>query len=57
MRETDKAQDQGPEVTWTDQTRAEFRRRRRGRNWALLAILVAFAVLVYFVALIRMGTG
>ena len=49
------AQYQGPDVAWTHETRTEFRRRRRGRNWALGAILVAFAVLVYFVALIRMG--
>ena len=35
--------------------RAAFRRARRGRNWALFAILVTFAVLVYIVSLVRMG--
>ena len=47
----------GPQVEWTKERREDFRRKRRGRNWALLAVLVAFVVLVYFVALIRMGGG
>ena len=47
----------GPEIAWTRQTRAEFRRQRRPKNLALLAILVAFCVLVYIVAVIRMGSG
>jgi hypothetical protein len=46
-----------PEVEWTDQTRAEFRRKRRGKNLALMAVLLAFVVLVYIVAVIRMGSG
>jgi len=48
---------EGPQVEWTAEKRAEFRRKRRGRNWALLAVLAAFVVLVYVVALIRMGGG
>ena len=34
---------------------AEERRRLKTRNWALLAVLVAFVVLVYFVSIVRMG--
>jgi hypothetical protein len=37
---------------------AELRRRQlKARNWALLAALVAFAVLVYIVAIVRMSGG
>ncbi len=52
--ETDES---GPEVAWTNQTRAEFRRKRRPKNLALMAILLGFVVLVYIVAVIRMGSG
>lgn len=31
------------------------RRRQRGKNLALLAVLAGFVVLVYIVSLIRMG--
>jgi hypothetical protein len=33
----------------------EFRRRRRAKNWALFALLLAFVVIVYFVSIVRMG--
>ena len=33
----------------------ERHRSRRWRNWAIFAALVGFVVLVYFVALIKMG--
>jgi len=46
-----------PEVEWTQQTRTEFRRKRRGKNLTLMAVLLAFVVLVYIVAVIRMGSG
>lgn len=35
--------------------RSEMHRRQRTKNWALLAALVAFIVLVYFVSIVRMG--
>lgn len=35
--------------------RSEVRRRQRGKNLALLAVLAAFVVLVYVVSLVRMG--
>ena len=30
-------------------------RRRKRRNWALFAVLLAFVVLIYFVSIVRMG--
>jgi hypothetical protein len=30
-------------------------RRRKHRNWALFAVLLAFVVLIYFVSIVRMG--
>ncbi|UFN51222.1 hypothetical protein LPC08_11755 [Roseomonas sp. OT10] len=39
----------------TPEQRAAFDRRRRGRNWALLAVLLGLVVLFYFVAIARMG--
>ena len=35
----------------------EFRRRRRAKNWALFAALLAFVVVVYLVAIVRMSGG
>ncbi|MGF1611480.1 MAG: hypothetical protein ACFCUQ_18905 [Kiloniellales bacterium] len=39
------------------QTAEEFRRRRRVKNWVLFAALVAFVVVIYFVAIVRMSGG
>jgi hypothetical protein len=33
------------------------RRRQKIKNWALLAALLTFVVVVYFVSIIRMGGG
>lgn len=35
---------------------SEFERRRRGRNLALLAVLVAFVVIVYVVTIVKWGS-
>jgi hypothetical protein len=35
--------------------RKQFDRRRRGRNLALLAVLAAVVVLLYFLPFVRMG--
>ena len=32
-------------------------KRRRKKNWALLGVLLAFVVIVYFVSIIRMSGG
>ena len=39
------------------QDRRELDRKRRRKNWVLLAVLLAFVVIVYFVSLVRMGSG
>ncbi len=38
-------------------TRDEARRRLKARNYALMAALLGFVVLVYIVAIVRMGGG
>jgi len=42
------------ESNWTPAERAEFSRRRRGRNYLLLAALGAFALLIYAIALVKL---
>jgi hypothetical protein len=32
----------------------EIRRRRRGRNWAMIAVLVALAALFYAITIVKM---
>jgi hypothetical protein len=32
----------------------EMRRRRRGRNWAILAVLIGLAVLFYAITIVKM---
>ena len=39
----------------TGQMSEEERRRLKVKNWALFAALMGFVVIVYFVALVRMG--
>ncbi len=36
---------------------SERERRRRVKNWVLLAALLAFVVIVYAVSVVRMGGG
>jgi hypothetical protein len=38
-----------------EQSDAEIHRRRRSKNLAVLAALVAFCVLVYLITIVRMG--
>lgn len=38
-------------------SRSEVQRRLRAKNLALFAVLLGFAILVYFVAIVRMGGG
>ena len=37
--------------------RSELHRRQRTKNFALMAVLIGFVVLVYFVAIVRMSGG
>jgi hypothetical protein len=39
---------------WTDEQRAEFIRRRRGRNFLLLAALAAFCLMIYAIAIVKL---
>jgi hypothetical protein len=39
---------------WTDEQRTEFLRRRRGRNFLLLAALGAFSMMIYGIALVKL---
>lgn len=34
---------------------SEMQRRRRGRNWAMLVVLVGIAVLFYAIAVVKMA--
>ena len=38
-----------------DKGREELKRKLRSKNLILLAVLLAFVVLVYFVSIVRMG--
>ncbi len=38
-------------------TAETLRQRQRAKNWAMFAALAAFAVLVYLIAIVRMGGG
>jgi len=42
------------ESNWTPAERAEFSRRRRGRNYLLLAALVGFCLLIYAIAIVKL---
>ncbi|HQT60684.1 MAG TPA: hypothetical protein PLV07_04805 [Acidiphilium sp.] len=39
---------------WSPEARQEFYRRRRGRNWALLAALIALCGLLYAVSVVKL---
>lgn len=41
----------------TPEERAAFERKRRGRNWAMLAGLIGLVVLFYFIATARLLKG
>jgi hypothetical protein len=42
------------ESHWTPEMVAEYKRRRRGRNYALLAALGGFALIIYAIALVKL---
>jgi len=41
----------------TPEQKAEFDRRRRQKNWAVLAVLLALVVLFYFISAARILRG
>ena len=42
------------QAEWTPEERAEFLRRRRARNWLILAALAAFCVMIYGIAIVKL---
>ncbi len=46
-----------PVVEMTPDERVQFDRRRRQRNWALLAVLLGLVVLFYFISTARVLRG
>lgn len=55
----DYAQDRMPhveiiEAQWSDEQKAEFLRRRRGRNFLLLMALGGFCLIVYVIAMVKL---
>jgi competence protein ComGF len=42
-------------MAMTGENDNDRKRRQKIKNWALLAALLAFVVVVYFVSIIRMG--
>ncbi len=44
-------------VKMTPEERAQFDRRRRQRNWALLAVLISLVVLFFFISTARVLRG
>lgn len=43
-----------PTSGWSADMQAEYRRRRRGRNRAMLIVLMALCALVYAVAVVKL---
>lgn len=41
----------------TPEEEAEFKRRRKARNWVVGGTLLFFAVLFYAITMARLGTG
>ena len=41
----------------TPEQRQDLDRRRRARNWALLAVLIGLVVLFYFISMARLTGG
>jgi hypothetical protein len=56
-REPQSQHDTRQDPDWTPETREAFRRKKRGKNLALMAVLLGFVVLVYIVAIVRMGAN
>ncbi len=42
------------QANWTPEERAEFLRRRRARNWLILAALTGFCVIIYGIAIVKL---
>lgn len=55
MMPPDRKPDDPAEMRWTPELKAEFRRRRRGRNIALLVAMFALCLLIYAIAVVKLA--
>ena len=46
-----------PQQSLHERSGEALRPRQRAKNWTLFAALAAFAVLIYLIAIVRMGGG
>ncbi len=58
-KDADYAKDRMPRVEltesqWSDEQKAEFLRRRRARNFLLLAALGGFCLMIYVIAMVKL---
>ncbi len=44
-----------PQGPWTPALKAEFKRRRRGRNIALLLAMIGLCLLIYAIAVVKLA--
>ena len=59
QKDEDYANDRMPRVEvveshWSDEQKAEFLRRRRARNFLLLAALGGFSMIIYVIAMVKL---
>ena len=59
QKDEDYANDRMPRVEiveshWSDEQKAEFLRRRRARNFLLLAALGGFSLIIYVIAMVKL---
>ena len=59
QKDEDYANDRMPRVEiveshWSDEQKAEFLRRRRARNFLLLAALGGFCLIIYVIAMVKL---
>lgn len=50
-------QEEPQDIRMTPEERREFERRRRQRNWAILLVLLGFAVLFFLISSARVFRG
>ncbi len=54
MTEVDRVAITQTTANWTQEQKAEFMRRRRGRNWALFGAMIALCLLIYAIAVVKL---
>jgi len=46
-----------PDRTLQERSGQALRQRQRAKNWTMFAALAAFALLIYLIAIVRLGGG